>query len=494
MDFTPKNKKLIPLSKVVAASIIDTYGNIGQTEQRHTHFAARGLKKLYIESLPNLRHKVLLHVNPNTHTATLPDDFDRESMVAVYDSSTGRKIALKLNPDITDTSNITDIPYEAKCPKCSQDKSICNDLSVTQEVNLVVINGTTYEESVVKKLYPNGDYCLEKTTPFISITGSTSPITEVRAIGHITISDIGHVGDSVSVNVPDPQGNIVFGSYVRTLADTNVNILATNLAAALTANAVAAGYAISVLENIIAITAQAGTGATMDTIPINLVFSSSTRYKTRFFYNNSGYVNNLVTNAMSSILTPDVVWAIDGYNSGANIVNLVFNDFPSSPATAFVVGDFSEYVIPAGVTIDSVVWHDPADGGNGKYTVALHYTANADKDYLLRIPVYVSVFRINGVEPNYQQTTIVDSYVRWEAVNFDSIYNLGYECLKDLEVHLIFNNWPKPVGSTGIFSADYTIPAGVTIDSAIVNAGGASYTVTLHYTSDTNHIYNFTSI
>src|SRR5690606_774636 len=117
-------------------------------------------KKLYNEALPKVHHKVWLNVNKNTHTATLPLDYESETFVGFVDSR-WHKVPLKMNTALTDSINIIDVPCEDKCDKCNQDKGICNDLVVTQESNLKVINDTTYEETIVKKLYPNGDYYLE---------------------------------------------------------------------------------------------------------------------------------------------------------------------------------------------------------------------------------------------------------------------------------------------------------------------------------------------
>ena len=159
---------LVPLIKVVNASIIDNWEDIGKTQQRRTHWAARGLKKLYEELLPKVKHKALLTVNKNTFTATLPSDFDKELFVGGIDSK-WRKVPFKLNTKLVDSKNINDVPCEDKCEKCQQDKGICNDLVVTEETNLVIINNNTYEQTTLKKLYPNGDYYLETSTPVLNI-------------------------------------------------------------------------------------------------------------------------------------------------------------------------------------------------------------------------------------------------------------------------------------------------------------------------------------
>lgn len=172
MECTVENKKLIPLQKVVNASIIDVYGDIGRLEQRSYHWGSRGLKELYTHALPKIKHKVWITVNKNTHTGTLPLDFDLETFVGFIDSR-WHKVPIRLNNKITDTKNIIDVPCEDTCPKCNQDTKICNDLVVTEEVNLITINSTTYEQIIIKKLYPNGDYYLEKTTPILDIVTNT---------------------------------------------------------------------------------------------------------------------------------------------------------------------------------------------------------------------------------------------------------------------------------------------------------------------------------
>lgn len=171
MECTVANKKLIALSKVVNASIIDTYGDIGRLEQRTSHWVARGLRKLYNEVLPNVKHKVWLTVSQNTHTATLPLDFDEETFIGFLDSR-WHKVPLKLNNQITDTINIVDVPCESACPKCGQDTNICNDLIITEDTEIVVIDDTPYNRTIVKKLYPNGDYWLETTNPVLNINTS----------------------------------------------------------------------------------------------------------------------------------------------------------------------------------------------------------------------------------------------------------------------------------------------------------------------------------
>lgn len=156
----------VPLARVVTAAIIDAHEDLGEWEQRFYHWGARGLKKLVRETLHKTK-RCILTVNHNTHTATLPLDFDK--MVGLYQISQGQKIPLYMNEAIADL-HADVIECEETCEHCGQDKSICNDLTITEEIELVVVNQNTSpptiaQKTIVKKLYPNGDYFLEITTP-----------------------------------------------------------------------------------------------------------------------------------------------------------------------------------------------------------------------------------------------------------------------------------------------------------------------------------------
>lgn len=168
MECTVANRNLVPLSKAVSAAIIDKYENVGKTEQRFTHWAGRELKQLYTQILPKLKQRALLEVNVNTKTATLPLDFAGETFVGAIDEN-WQKIPLRVNNQLVDVRNITNIPCEDACPKCQQDTGICNDLTITEDTEIIVINDTPYNKTIIKKLYPNGDYYLETTTPVLNI-------------------------------------------------------------------------------------------------------------------------------------------------------------------------------------------------------------------------------------------------------------------------------------------------------------------------------------
>lgn len=157
-------KRSVPLRKVVMAAVVDTGEDVGRVEHSFSHWAARGLKKLETETLRSVKVKALLTVNKNTRTATLPPGFDYETFVGIIDRN-GKKIPLKLRTDIPDAKNIEDIPCEDRCEKCNQDKSLCEDLKITEETSIVDVNGFSAVLTVIKKLYPDGKYYLETITP-----------------------------------------------------------------------------------------------------------------------------------------------------------------------------------------------------------------------------------------------------------------------------------------------------------------------------------------
>lgn len=171
-------KRTVPLYKVVAASIVDSFEDIGKVQQIYSHWGARKLRELNRQTLKTGKRKVTLTVNRNTNTATLPPDFDYETFVGVIVG--GKKIPLKLRPELVDSKNIEDIPCEDKCEKCQQDKAICNDLTITEETVLVVINDSTYEQTIIKKLYPDGSYYLETRIPVLDIESDTVVYTTTK--------------------------------------------------------------------------------------------------------------------------------------------------------------------------------------------------------------------------------------------------------------------------------------------------------------------------
>jgi len=182
-------RNLTPLSKVVRAAIADSHEDIGKSEELYSFWAARGLRKLLRETLRFGVRRVYLYVNHNTKTANLPVDFKEETFVGVINTE-GYKEALLPDGDLIDTLGTVDKGCEEtnKCERCTQPKSICEDLQITESENIIKINGASYTETVVRKLYPNGDYTLETTTPVLDT--QTNAVTYQTATKYITNLDL----------------------------------------------------------------------------------------------------------------------------------------------------------------------------------------------------------------------------------------------------------------------------------------------------------------
>lgn len=161
------SKNLIPLVRAVNAAIIDSWEDIGKVQQRYTHWGAREFKKLNRQVLKTGKRQAIITINRSTNTATLPADFYEETFVGILDN--GKKYPLVLRTDLVDSKNVDEIECVDRCPKCNQDKAICNDLTITEDTTLVTIEGSNYEQTVIKKLYPNGDYYLETKIPIWDI-------------------------------------------------------------------------------------------------------------------------------------------------------------------------------------------------------------------------------------------------------------------------------------------------------------------------------------
>jgi hypothetical protein len=191
-------KKMSPLSKVVKAAIVDTYEDIGKTQELFSHWAARGLKKLNRETLKTGTQYVILKVNRNTNTATLPCDFEEETFVGRINEY-GVKIPLKKNTGIINVLGLKDETVSS-CDKCKQDKSICEDLKVTEEVELVTINNEVYEKTITKKLYPTGEYYLETKTPVLDVADNVTVtfFTQKEFIGKVDLKPCGCLEPTVN--------------------------------------------------------------------------------------------------------------------------------------------------------------------------------------------------------------------------------------------------------------------------------------------------------
>lgn len=184
IDCPDKNASLIPLSRVVNAAMVDTYADIGNSQQMYFHWGGRGYKQFNLQILKPGKRNVLITVNQNTRTATLPPDFKQELFVGYIDTRTNEKIPIPVRQNLINVNSYQDLECEDNCPKCNQNRGICNDLTVTESVESVLVDGAYYDKTTIKKLYPNGDYFLEITTPYLNQVASTN----VRAQGIIIVN------------------------------------------------------------------------------------------------------------------------------------------------------------------------------------------------------------------------------------------------------------------------------------------------------------------
>lgn len=191
-----KFKKLVPLSKVVNASLIDLYEDIGKMQQLTFHWAAREFRLMQTQILKGGIRRALITVNQNTRTASLPPDFDSELFVGYIRH--GKKISIPLRTNLINDNSITTIECEDTCAKCGQDATICNDLTVTESEELVVVNESTYVKTTIKKLYPDGSYFLETTIPYWDVANNViAYATTKEFIAKIDLKDCGCINPTV---------------------------------------------------------------------------------------------------------------------------------------------------------------------------------------------------------------------------------------------------------------------------------------------------------
>lgn len=191
-----KYKKLVPLSKVVSAVILDLWEEIGKMQQLVFYWAARELKLMRSQTLKSGIRHALITVNQNTRTASLPPDFDEETFIGYIRH--GKKIPIPLKTNLINTNSITTIECEDTCKKCGQDATICNDLTVTESEEVVVVGDTTAIKTTIKKLYPNGDYYLETTIPYWDIENSVvAYATTKEFIAAIDLLDCGCINPTL---------------------------------------------------------------------------------------------------------------------------------------------------------------------------------------------------------------------------------------------------------------------------------------------------------
>lgn len=203
---------------------MDTHEDKGRVEQSFYHWGARGIKKLNTELFKSGVRRVLLQVNKSTNTATLPPDFEEEIFMG-YINKNGYKVSIYHNSALTNVAGIEDLLCEDKCPKCASNISACNDLAITVDTTTVIIDGTNYEKTITKKLYPNGDYFLESMIPYKdTASGTVVYHTSKEFIAHIDLKPCGCIEETASnlqtISICNPE---VYCCYYAPYASVSEN-------------------------------------------------------------------------------------------------------------------------------------------------------------------------------------------------------------------------------------------------------------------------------
>lgn len=193
-------KNTVPLSKVVSQAMLDMYADLSLSGLQQTYFnwASRGMTKLVNEVLKTNVQKVMLKVNRSSNTAILPFGFKKEVFVGVINHY-GQKVPLRLRTELTDEKEIDVVECEDKCPKCNANKAVCNELTVTEDTFIVIINNATYEGTTIKKMYPDGRYFLETRTPVLNInTNRIEYSIQKKFVGTVSLKPCGCVEETES--------------------------------------------------------------------------------------------------------------------------------------------------------------------------------------------------------------------------------------------------------------------------------------------------------
>ena len=89
---------------------------------------------------------------------------------------------------------------------------------------------------------------------------------ETKATASLLVTAAGATGDTIALTVTEPFNSVVtLATYTRVAGDTTVNILATNIAAAINANTKTTGYTAVATTATVTITAKAGLGIFLNT-------------------------------------------------------------------------------------------------------------------------------------------------------------------------------------------------------------------------------------
>lgn len=169
------------ISDVVRRAAMDMYAQLDDVKARYTMWAVDSWKEINDMVIKSGIRRIILPINKNTNSATLPIDFEDDTFVAFIDDC-GLKVPLSAKNNIVSKIGIDKSECDGCCDKgCTScyDKALCNELSSKEIRRTVKIYGVDYEEVETSTLMPTGEYYVETKTPMFDAESGliTYPVT-----------------------------------------------------------------------------------------------------------------------------------------------------------------------------------------------------------------------------------------------------------------------------------------------------------------------------
>lgn len=181
----------VPLSRAVKAATIDLGEDLTRVEATFNHFALRGLEKINIESLRNIGlAREIVPIHTAFKTATLPLGTKKVVFVGVIDDC-GYKHPLTQKSQIT--IPLDEPVCKEKCPKCDQDKDICELLQVEETKTPVTVAGVAHFNTITKYLENGRYYQVKKTWVLNTTTNFAEEVTTKEIITEFDMLSCGCV-------------------------------------------------------------------------------------------------------------------------------------------------------------------------------------------------------------------------------------------------------------------------------------------------------------
>jgi hypothetical protein len=109
-------QKSVPLKKVITAAAMDMREDFSLVERSYTHWAARGMEKLYQEVFVSSVRKAIIPVNRKFNTAILDCDVTEDNILFVGRiNHNGEKVPFHINSKLADLENVETFPDENTC-------------------------------------------------------------------------------------------------------------------------------------------------------------------------------------------------------------------------------------------------------------------------------------------------------------------------------------------------------------------------------------------